>query len=240
MRYLILMIVVVLVASCVSQTTSFEKGMQAFATGDYAEAKKHMLTLAEKGDAAAQLNMGILYTQGFGVVESHAEALKWYCQAAAGGEPGAFTNIGEMYLNGMGLAKDQNLSSVWYRKAAELDGPIGQFRVGWNYYKGEQEQKDLYKAYVLFKLAFRNFNDLDRELAMLIGDLEQELTPQQISAGVDAVKAWEPTPFSADVVQWVQTSDACRATLRAEQQSRATLRAEQQSRATLRAEQQNG
>ena len=39
--------------------------------------------LAEKGNAKAQTNLGLMYSIGWGVAENDAEAVKWYRLAAS-------------------------------------------------------------------------------------------------------------------------------------------------------------
>ena len=41
--------------------------------------------VAEYGDANAQYNLGVMYDNGYGILESDAEAIKWYRLAAEQG-----------------------------------------------------------------------------------------------------------------------------------------------------------
>ena len=43
---------------------------------------KNIFSLARKGDAIAQYNIGTMYDKGEGVTQSYTEALKWYRLAA--------------------------------------------------------------------------------------------------------------------------------------------------------------
>jgi TPR repeat protein len=52
---------------------------------DYREALKWFLRSADQENADAQHWLGVMYTQGKGVVKNHKEALKWYRLAAAQG-----------------------------------------------------------------------------------------------------------------------------------------------------------
>ena len=49
---------------------------------------------AEQGDAGAQLNLGLMYDAGEGVIADRAEALRWYRLAADQGNAGAQTMLG--------------------------------------------------------------------------------------------------------------------------------------------------
>jgi len=75
--------------------------------------------LAEKGDADAQLNLGVMYAFGEGVEMDDKEAFKWFRKAAEQNEVGAQYNLGMIYENGLGVEKDDKEAVRWYRKAAE-------------------------------------------------------------------------------------------------------------------------
>ena len=56
---------------------------------------------AAKGNAEAEINIGNLYQQGWGVTQDYTEAMKWYKFAAAKGNEEAEKNI--RYMNKHGL-----------------------------------------------------------------------------------------------------------------------------------------
>ena len=58
---------------------------------------------AEKGDAAAQFNLGVMYQNGEGVSKDNVEAVKWYRKAAEQGDDYALVNLGAMYRQGEGV-----------------------------------------------------------------------------------------------------------------------------------------
>ena len=60
----------------------FDKGVAAYAAGDYVTAAKEFNKAAEQGDADAQLLLGIMYNNGEGVPQDDKEAVKWYRLAA--------------------------------------------------------------------------------------------------------------------------------------------------------------
>ena len=59
-------------------TQDFDKGVAAYLAGDYAAAVKSWRPLAERKDAYAQHNLGLMYLNGKGVAQDYAEAAKWY------------------------------------------------------------------------------------------------------------------------------------------------------------------
>ena len=45
---------------------------------DYGEAVKWFQLAADRGDRAAQNNLGLMYAQGQGVPQNHVQAFKWF------------------------------------------------------------------------------------------------------------------------------------------------------------------
>ena len=83
--------------------------------------------LAEKGDARAQLELGLMYANGEGVLKDDAEAVRWYRLAAEQGHGGAQNNLGLMCATGAGVAQDLAEAVKWVsarRRAGGRQGPI--------------------------------------------------------------------------------------------------------------------
>jgi TPR repeat protein len=68
---------------------------------------------AEKGDATAQINLGLYYYNGNGVSQDYQEALKWYRKAADQGFAIAQFTLGMMYFEGHGVAQDYAEAYGW-------------------------------------------------------------------------------------------------------------------------------
>ncbi len=47
---------------------------------------KELLLAAERGDAEAQFELGLMYDEGYGVSRDNQEAAKWYSKAAEQGD----------------------------------------------------------------------------------------------------------------------------------------------------------
>ena len=71
----------------------YEAAVDAYRRGDYATALREVRPLAEQGDAAAQLSIGLLYIDGLGVPQDYAIARQWYEKAAAQGNANAQTSL---------------------------------------------------------------------------------------------------------------------------------------------------
>ena len=108
---------------------------------------------AEKGDSAAQSNVGVRYQNGLGVAKDEAQAVVWYRKAAEQGQAVAQANLGMCYENGLGVTKDLIQAITWYRKAAEQGDSTGQTNLGSLYAKGVGVLKDEVQAAILFQKA---------------------------------------------------------------------------------------
>jgi TPR repeat protein len=74
---------------------------------------------AQKGDAAAQLQLGDVFRTGQGLPQDFGEAVKWYRLAAAQGNTAAQINLGTMYHLGLGVGKDDAQAAKWYQAPAK-------------------------------------------------------------------------------------------------------------------------
>ena len=105
--------------------------------------------LAEKGEAAAQYELGRRYEGGLGAEKDYTEAMKWYRKAAEQNYAQAQLSLGVCYYTGRGVAKDTAEALRWYRKAAEKDSGV-QWMLGVYYDSGvfvEQDETEAAKLY---------------------------------------------------------------------------------------------
>lgn len=95
-----------------------EIGGQALERGDYTAAYNEFRPLAERGNAVAQFNLGVMYANGQGVPQSYAEAVRWFRMAAAQGYVNAQRNLGVMYTLGRGVQQDYVQGYLWSELSA--------------------------------------------------------------------------------------------------------------------------
>ncbi len=85
-----------------------QAALVAFRAGEYAEALRLALPLADKHNAQAMYLLGVIYEQGKGVARDDAAAAKWYGAAVKrAGYASAQYNLARMTLEGRGTAKDE-------------------------------------------------------------------------------------------------------------------------------------
>ena len=90
----------------------------AYNRADYTSAYRLCQTEAVKGDAYAQVFLGVMYNSGLGVPKSFETAVAWYRKAADQGNAFGQVNLGRMYESGRGVPKSFETAVAWYRKAA--------------------------------------------------------------------------------------------------------------------------
>ncbi len=114
-----------------------------------AEAQKILTTTrprAEKGDASAQYNLGVLYDRGLGVEQDYDQARKWYRKAADQRYGRAEHNLGIMYESGKGVAKNTTQAAHWFRRGADDGQAASQNNLGVLYMKGDGVPQNSGKA----------------------------------------------------------------------------------------------
>jgi TPR repeat protein len=120
-----------------------EKGLAAFAEGDYETALAECQPLADEGNVEAMFCVGRMYANGFGVPMDDALALKWYGLAAGENHAEAQYNLGVMHANGWGVAMNDVPAAGFYRLAAGNGFVPAQSALGYCYKHGAGVEKDL-------------------------------------------------------------------------------------------------
>ena len=70
----------------------FEDGVAAHEKKDFATALRKFKSAAAQGDADAQYNLGVMYSNGQGVVQDYVRSHMWYSLAAVKGNKDAVKN----------------------------------------------------------------------------------------------------------------------------------------------------
>ncbi len=119
MRLLIMLITALLMSSAVPAIAGpLEDGFTAYEKGDYATALRLWRPLAEQGNAEAQVGLGLLYLNGWGVPRDYAAAVAWYRKGAEQGAAKAQNNLGLLYTHGVGVPRDFVQAHMWFTLSA--------------------------------------------------------------------------------------------------------------------------
>ena len=120
MKKLLLTFLIILftLTSNVVWSADYNKGWDAYDSGDYATALREFKPLAEQGDDDAQFYMGLMYEKGNGVPQDYKTAVKWYTLAAEQGDSSSQYNLGLMYYYGDGVIQDNVSAHMWVNISA--------------------------------------------------------------------------------------------------------------------------
>lgn len=112
-----LMLVVCWVTSVWAQ--SVEEGRSAYFAADFEHAFKIWNPLAENRSADAQYYLGILHSEGRGVLIDEVRAGKWFLQSASQVHPMAAIELGVLISNGVRILGATGSAEDWYQRAVE-------------------------------------------------------------------------------------------------------------------------
>ncbi|ESR26417.1 peptidoglycan-binding protein [Lutibaculum baratangense] len=123
---------------------------------------------AAQGDAAAQYEIGVRYTDGIGVARDASEAAKWYRLAAAQGLAPAQYRLGSLHEKGEGVEQDPDLARMWYQRAAEQGNSKAMHNLAVLYADGIKGTPDYERAAIWFRQAAEyGLSDSQYNLAIL-------------------------------------------------------------------------
>ncbi|MCF7817205.1 MAG: sel1 repeat family protein [Kiritimatiellales bacterium] len=108
---------------------------------------------AEQGDAAAQLALGLAYTQGEVVNLDYKEGIRWLTLSAAQNNAVAEYYLGKCFHKGLGVPKNHEKAREFYQRSAEQGCALGQNGLGVLYSTGEGAPQDAERAFEWYKKA---------------------------------------------------------------------------------------
>ena len=134
----------------------FDLGVACLKQEDFEQAVLFFRIAAEQGDAKAQFNLALCYSQGKGVEENQSEAVRWYRAAAEQGDQKAAEALArlrkkeaaEAFILGVAChEKGEYTQAVQhFRTAAESGDATAQFNLAVFYEQGEGVEQDQAEA----------------------------------------------------------------------------------------------
>lgn len=187
MRLTVVLAVLPVILASVSWGADFQKGQDAYSSGDYETAITEWQPLAEEGHDGSQFGMGLLYANGFGVPLDDDQALKWYGLAAAQNHADAQGNLGVMHANGWGVPQSDVEAFKWYILAAEQGVVAAQVGVAKMYSGGFGAEKDMVQAHKWFSIASTMG---DYNAASKRDDLSPRMSVEQLAEATGLAESW--------------------------------------------------
>lgn len=117
MRTLFAVLLVAVLATH-ADAQNFKTGLDAYDRGDYETALKEWRPLAERGDARAQFNLGIIHFNAQSVPHDPIKTVQWYRAAADQGYGPAQAGLAFMYETGQGILQNYIEAYKWLTLAA--------------------------------------------------------------------------------------------------------------------------
>lgn len=96
-----------------------DAGKEAYYMGEYERAIEAFMPDAETGNTYAQIKIGFMYENGWGVDRSYVSAANWYNRAIDGGDPEGSVALAKLYAYGRGLPRDYERVEALINDAAE-------------------------------------------------------------------------------------------------------------------------
>jgi TPR repeat protein len=143
--------------SAAVHAAGLQEARKALEQQEFGRAARLLRPLAEQGDAAAQIELALLYFRGRGVPEDDAAAFRWFSRAAALGSTEAMYHVGNMYAFGHGVPKEESdpdqRAAQFYFEAARRGHTGAQHALGILYLTGKGVQQDRAEAEKWFRRA---------------------------------------------------------------------------------------
>lgn len=182
-----MLVVLPLILSPSSWGADFNKGQQAYNSGDYQTALTEWQPLAEANNADAQFGMGLLYANGFGVALDDDQALKWYLLAAEQNHADAQVNLAVMHANGWGVPQSDEEAVKWYSLAADQGVTPAQIAVAKMYSGGFGAAQDKVQAHKWFSIASKlgDYNATSKR-----DNLASKMSAEEIAEANSLANTW--------------------------------------------------
>jgi hypothetical protein len=190
--------VVLLLVATSATADSLADALAAIGREDYATALRLLRPLAEKGNAEAQLELGLMYRDGNGVPQDAVAGAQWMLRSAEQGHPPAQFFVAGAFLRGRGVPEDEAKAAEWMLRAAKQGDPDAQSDLGMFYAMGVGVPRDDVQAYLWFHLAATRF-DPSRTQRIQIAESNRDHVASRMTAGQIAeaqrlAREWKPKP----------------------------------------------
>lgn len=115
---------VTVAAEAAVPAAAIDAGMEAYAAGDFAAARRYLRPLADRGSAIAETMLGVMAAKGQGGPADPAAAVAWWYRAANRDYAPAQLAMAKALVAGKGVAPDSGQAWVWARLAAGAAGDV--------------------------------------------------------------------------------------------------------------------
>lgn len=132
---------------------NIDAALLALKASDYATARQLFVKEANKGNATALYELGLMSELGLGAAPNLGDAVGWYEGAAAAGDRSAMLKLAAMVHDGRGTQKNLKRTASLYQRAIDAGSVSAATALGKMYRDGDGVRRDYRKAFGLFKFA---------------------------------------------------------------------------------------
>ena len=195
----------------------YQRGVEAFANGEYETAANIWLIEAYEGSTDAQFNLGVMYIEGKGVEQSRDEAVFWFTKAAQQGHREAQYNLGHLLLEEREDPEKIKQAIEWWRQSSVNGFAIAQYNYARALFYGVGTDKDIVTSKTWFDRAaqggeqqaalfleehagvFAAFGDLGSQVVEVQPETttETESGPESENVAANEVESEAPTEENA-------------------------------------------
>jgi hypothetical protein len=172
LRFFIALIILGFSSYVFAQITSreYNQAASAYQNGNFAEAEKLWIDLADQGDADAQYALGIMHLKKEAQQSEDAIAFRYLVEAAKKQHVASMFNLGVAYWEGRGVSRQTEKALNWWEVAAQRDDAGAQYNLGLAYYIGEGRAQSTPKAIYWVQQAANNGHPQARALLVTMQD----------------------------------------------------------------------
>jgi TPR repeat protein len=126
--------------------SEINRAIEMMNRSDWTNALPILISLANRGIAVAQDQLGWSYLYGQGSKGNPAQAFNWFKKAAEQGDSFAQALLGICYELGEGVPVDEQAASSWYQRSADQKSGTGEIYLARAYEFGIGTRQDLKQA----------------------------------------------------------------------------------------------
>ena len=183
-----LLVSTIVLSTGLSAVSDLASAKRDYQEKNYTAALNESTSLAEQGNAEAQVLLGRMYLMGQGVTQDSAQASKWLQAAAVQGDADAQFLLGSMLLLPQ---RDVGEGLKWLRLAAEQGMQDAQYLLGKAYMQGaERLARDPVQGGKWLRLAAKNNKQFYQDE---LQSAERQMTPDQVAKAKELADEWKPT-----------------------------------------------
>ena len=163
------------------------EGLAAAARSDWSRALREFEGPALRGNSNAQVNLGTLYLNGFGVAQNDATAYLWFERAALQGNAIAESKLGVLLYQGIGTPVNRAKAAEWFQKAADQGDAHAARVLGDMYSVGDGVPQNPTDAYLWLTIA-EELGHLEAKEPR--DELAETLSAQDLRRALERVDRW--------------------------------------------------